>query len=118
MFTFVESTVPVTGRGRPRVESQYRDVVETLYADRKTNPDKTLTAQTRNQEEAKNLVQDLKRVKFIGANDVTVGAVISADNSVTFWVNDTVKRGPRKPKPAATPDVAADVKPVRKATPK
>jgi hypothetical protein len=123
-FTFVEGTVPITGRGRRRIESQYREVVETLYHDRKTNPEKTLIAKTASMEEAKALAVDLKRVKFIGANDVTVSTVIGADYSVTFWVNDKVARGPRKAKsateePAETTPETPAVKPIRKtATPK
>lgn len=116
-FVFEETAVPIAGRGRPRVESQYRQVVETLYHERKTKPTKTLTAKTHSEEEAKALVKDLKRVKFIGANDVTVGTIIGDDNSVTFWVNDTVKRGPRKPKVETenATDEKATVKPIRKA---
>lgn len=119
-YVFEETAVPIAGRGRPRVESQYRQVVETLYHERKTSkPTKTLTAKTNSEDEAKALVKDLKRVKFIGANDVTVGTIIGDDNSVTFWVNDTVKRGPRKPKVdtenATATDEKATVKPIRKA---
>lgn len=115
MFTFEETTVPVSGRGRPRIESQHKAIVESLHADRKTKPAKTLTAKTSNAEEAKALAIDLKRVKTIDGVDVTVSVHISDDNAVTFWVSDTVKRGPRKPKTeTAETTTDAPAKPTRK----